>query len=71
MKKLYSKKNKFYFKEWASTQLLFLFFCGIIIAVGYWAYVSKISVVSVADGEVVPSGHQENSGSRGTAGDKG
>ena len=56
MKKLYSKKNKFYFKEWASTQLLFLFFCGIIIAVGYWAYVSKISVVSVADGEVVPSG---------------
>ena len=56
MKKLYAKKNKFYFKEWASTQLLFLFFCGIIMAVGYWAYVSKISVVSVAEGEVVPSG---------------
>jgi adhesin transport system membrane fusion protein len=56
MKKLYAKKNKFYFKEWANTQLLFLFFCGIFMALGYWAYVSKISVVSVADGEVVPSG---------------
>jgi len=56
MKKLYVKKNKFYFKEWATTQLLFLFFCGIIISVGYWAYISKISVVSIADGEVVPSG---------------
>ena len=56
MKKSFSKKSEFYFKEWASTQLLFIFFCGIIIAAGYWAYVSKISVVSVAEGEVVPSG---------------
>ena len=56
MNKPFSKKSKFYFTEWASTQLLFLFFCAIIIAVCYWAYVSKISVVSVAEGEVVPSG---------------
>ena len=56
MKKPFSKKSKFYFKEWASTQLLFIFFCAIIITVCYWAYVSKISVVSVAEGEVVPSG---------------
>ena len=56
MIKPFSKKSKFYFTEWASTQLLFLFFCAIIIAVCYWAYVSKISVVSVAEGEVVPSG---------------
>ena len=56
MKKSFSKKSKFYFKEWASTQLLFIFFCGIIIVAGYWAYVSKISVVSIAEGEVVPSG---------------
>ena len=56
MKKAFSKKSKFYFSEWASTQLLFLVFCGIIVAVCYWAYVSKISVVSVAEGEVIPSG---------------
>ena len=56
MKKPFSKKSKFYFKEWASTQLLFIFFCAIIVAAGYWAYVSTISVVSVAEGEVVPSG---------------
>ena len=56
MTKSFSKKSKFYFTDWASTQLLFLFFCAIIIAVCYWAYVSTISVVSVAEGEVVPSG---------------
>ena len=56
MNKPFSKKSKFYFKEWASTQLLFLFFCGIVIAVCYWAYVSTISIVSVAEGEIVPSG---------------
>ena len=56
MTKFFLKKNKFYFKEWASTQLLFIFFCAIIIVACYWAYISKISVVSVADGEVVPSG---------------
>jgi len=56
MNKPFFKKSKFYFSEWASTQLLFLVFCGIIVAVCYWAYVSKIAVVSVAEGEVVPSG---------------
>jgi len=55
-KKIFQTKNKFKFTEWASTQLLFLFFCGIVIAVSYWAYVSKIAIVSVAEGEVVPSG---------------
>ena len=56
MNKYLSKKNKFSFKEWASTQLFFIFFCLIIIFFSYWAYVSKISVVSVAEGEVVPTG---------------
>ena len=56
MNKSFSNKSKFNFKEWANTQLFFLFFCGIIIVICYWAYISKISVVSVAEGEVVPSG---------------
>mgnify|MGYP001162602022 CR=1 FL=1 len=56
MNKPFSKKSKFSFSEWASTQLLFLVFCCIIVAVCYWAYVSKIAVVSVAEGEVIPSG---------------
>ena len=56
MNKPFSKKSKFNFTEWASTQLFFLFFCSIVVAICYWAYVSKISVVSVAGGEVVPSG---------------
>ena len=56
MNKNFSKKRKFNFNEWASTQLFFLFFCSIVIVICYWAYVSKISVVSVAEGEVVPSG---------------
>ena len=56
MNKNFSKKIKFNFNEWASTQLFFLFFCSIVVAICYWAYVSKISVVSVAEGEVVPSG---------------
>jgi adhesin transport system membrane fusion protein len=56
MNKPFSKKSKFSFSEWASTQLLFLVFCCIIVVVCYWAYVSKIAVVSVAEGEVIPSG---------------
>ena len=56
MNKPFSKKSKFSFSEWASTQLLFLVFCCIIVAVCYWAYVSTIAVVSVAEGEVIPSG---------------
>ncbi len=56
MKQVQNKENKFNFKEWANTQFLFFLLCAIILIVGYWAYISKISIVSVADGEVVPSG---------------
>ena len=55
-KKVLSSKNKIRFSEWATTQLLFFLFCAIAIIFSYWAYVSKISVVSVAEGEVIPSG---------------
>ena len=60
MNKPFSKKSKFSFSEWASTQLLFLLFCCIIVVVCYWAYVSKIAVVSVAEGEVIPSGDRKS-----------
>ncbi len=56
MKKKIINKNKFNFVEWASTQILFFLLIAIILAFCYWAYVSKISIVSVAEGEVVPSG---------------